>query len=45
VSKFDFFKDYTDGIYLKEKTDVMKINTHIQDATVRFHEYFKSAHP
>jgi mannosyltransferase OCH1-like enzyme len=45
VSKFDFFKDYTDGIYLKEKTDVMKINTHIQDATVRFHEYFKSTHP
>jgi mannosyltransferase OCH1-like enzyme len=41
---FDFHFDYTDGMYLKKDTDLTQINKHIQNAMVRFNEYFKAAH-
>jgi len=41
---FDFYFDYTDGMFLKEDSKPEQINRHIQDAMVRFNDYFKAAH-
>jgi hypothetical protein len=43
VEEFDFRTDYTNGVYIRDDSEVTKINSYIQDVTVRFHDYFDRA--
>jgi len=43
ASQFDFMIDYTDGVYLRDNINTNEINRYIQNATVRFHDYFQQA--